>query len=104
MKNYQVHFCYLDAIEALIGRYVWRYEVMPRRAMYSAIVELSKKGMDGFRYREFGVPYSEWVMVDTLTAKRVVASGDHPWERPENQPNATWEKILSLNPDQTVKE
>jgi|1185.fasta_scaffold907823_1 hypothetical protein len=76
MDNYRVHFCYLDGVNALIGNYRWRYEVMPREEMYHQIVSLSKRGMTGFRYRRLGAvgPTGEWVHVDADTAKRVVDS------------------------------
>jgi hypothetical protein len=75
MENFRVHFCYLDGINALIGRYHWRYEVMDREEMYHQIVSLDKLGMVEFRYRRVG-PFrqvrGEWINISPRTAKDII--------------------------------
>lgn len=73
MENYRVHFCYLDGVNSLIGRFRWRYEVMDREEMYNQIVSLSKRGMTDFKYRRLGKvgPEGEWVHTDVETATNV---------------------------------
>jgi hypothetical protein len=73
MENYRVHFCYLDGVNALIGRYRWRYEVMERTEMYHQIVSLSKLGMTDFKYRRIGT-LDEWVNVGPNVATMLTFS------------------------------
>jgi hypothetical protein len=73
MDNYRVHFCYLDGVNALIGRYRWRYEVVDRIEMYHQIVSLSKRGMTDFKFRRIN-SLDEWVNVLPEVAAAIILS------------------------------
>lgn len=70
MDNSRVHFCYMDGVNALIGNYRWRYEVMTKMEMYHAIISLDKIGMTNFRFRVLGQPH--WEYTNVASARFVI--------------------------------
>jgi hypothetical protein len=55
----RVHFRYYDAVNGLIGRHRWRYEVMPRGDVEDYTKSLVKRGFGEFAWREL-TPSGAW--------------------------------------------
>lgn len=64
MNDYRVHFRYHDAVNGLIGRHRWRYEVVWYSEVEDMIRYLQPRGHDEFSVRKLNSldPWHPWEM------------------------------------------
>ena len=75
MRDPYVHFRYHDAVNALIGRHRWRYEVIKLSDVPEMIKSLAPKGFDQFACRRIKT-LDSWKAVDLTSMRPEVVPND----------------------------